>query len=261
LRYRTLNLSFGPNRLSNTPNHAPAGSELSPSALRFIESVLELRPRVAVFDCDGTLWEGDSGADFFYWQIGRGMVPDEIGLWAIARYDDYKAGNVDEETMCGEMVTINAGVRESLLEEASGEFFSSVVQDRIFPEMLELTRRLAAIDCSLWAVSSTNVWTVRAGVKQFGIPPDHVLGACVHIQEGCATGQLIRVPSGPAKATAIREVVQQPVDVCFGNSIHDAAMLEIAGKAFAVNPNPDLEARAKDRGWKIYWPAGTAGTN
>jgi 4-alpha-glucanotransferase len=36
------------------------------------------------------------------------------------------------------------------------------------------------------------------------------------------------------------DAVQKPVDVCFGNSIHDAAMLEIARHAFAVNPNPDL---------------------
>jgi phosphoserine phosphatase len=250
-------LNSGPNRLSDPPNRVTSNSGLSPSALRFIESVLELKPRVAVFDCDGTLWEGDSGADFFYWQIGRGMVPDDIGLWAIARYDDYKAGNVDEETMCGEMVTISAGIQESALELAAGEFFTSVVQDRIFPEMLELTHRLAAIDCSLWAVSSTNVWSIRAGVRQFGIPPDHVLGACVHVHEGCATGQLIRVPTGPGKASAIREVVQQPVDVCFGNSVHDAAMLEIAGKAFAINPNPNLEAQAKEKGWQIYWPTGT----
>lgn len=243
--------------MSKPANRAAFTENLSPSAVKFIDSVLELCPRVAVFDCDGTLWEGDSGADFFYWQIARGMVPDDIAQWAIARYDDYKAGKVNEETMCGEMVTINAGTKESALEEAAADFFPAVVQCRIFPEMLELTHRLAAIDCSLWAVSSTNVWSIRAGVRQFGIPRDHVLGASVHIQEGCATGQLIRVPTGPGKAAAIHEVVQQQVDVCFGNSIHDAAMLEIAAKAFAVNPNPDLEARAKEKGWKVYWPAGT----
>jgi phosphoserine phosphatase len=245
------------NLVSKTNSPGSSETTLSPAALQFIDSVLDLRPQVAVFDCDGTLWQGDSGADFFYWQIARGMVPDDIACWAIARYDDYKAGRVDEETMCGEMVTINAGVSESALEEAAEKFFPEVVQGRIFPEMLELTRRLAETDCSLWAVTSTNIWSIRAGVRQYGIPGDHVLGASVHIHEGCATGQLIRVPSGPAKATAIREVVRQRVDVCFGNSVHDAAMLEIAGKAFAVNPNPDLEAQAKDRGWKVYWPMGT----
>jgi phosphoserine phosphatase len=52
-------------------------------------------------------------------------------------------------------------------------------------------------------------------------------------------------------------VVKKPVDVCFGNSVHDAAMLEIARHAFAVNPNPDLEQIAQEKGWQIYWPSGT----
>ena len=45
-------------------------------------------------------------------------------------------------TMCGEMVTINAGHSVQTLEEAAEEFFSSIVEKRIFPEMLRLTREL-----------------------------------------------------------------------------------------------------------------------
>ena len=230
---------------------------LSPSAQQFAGSILALRPRLAVFDCDGTLWSGDSGADFFYWEIERKLLPEKIVAWALPRYEDYKAGNVAEEVMCGEMVTINAGVPEQRLEEAAEEFFASEVEHRIFPEMLELTRALAAGGCELWAVSSTNVWSVRAGVKRFGIRPENVLGAEVHIEAGCATGRLLRVPSGPAKATALREIVQRPVDVCFGNSIHDADMLVIATHAVAVNPNADLERIAREKAWMIYWPEGT----
>ncbi len=34
-------------------------------------------------------------------------------------------------------------------------------------------------------------------------------------------------------------------------------MLAIARYAIAVNPNPDLEQIARDRGWTVYWPEGT----
>jgi phosphoserine phosphatase len=230
---------------------------LATPAQQFVDSVLALRPKIAVFDCDGTLWSGDSGADFFYWELERGLLPPQITEWVIPRYEDYKAGNVAEEVMCGEMVTINAGISERLLEAESEEFFSQVVAHRIFPEMLRLTRELKAAGSELWAVSSTNLWTVRAGVKRFGIAPDHVLAACVHVNAGQATDRLVRVPSGPAKATAIAEVVQRPVDAVFGNSIHDLAMLEVAKHPFVVNPNPNLESIARERDWKIYWPQGT----
>jgi phosphoserine phosphatase len=227
------------------------------AAHQFTESVLALRPRVAVFDCDGTLWSGDSGADFFYWETERGMIAPEIAQWAIARYKDYKAGMVEEDTMCGEMVTINNGISPQTLQAASEEFFNSVVEKRIFPEMLRLTRELISAGCEVWAVSSTNDWVVAEGVKRFGIPARRVLAACVHVDQGQLTDRLIRVPSGPGKATAIEEVVKKPVDACFGNSIHDLAMLEIARHPFVINPNSDLETIALQRNWPVYWPTGT----
>lgn len=230
---------------------------LTPEAQKFVDSVIALRPAVAAFDCDGTLWSGDSGADFFYWEIEQGILPAKMVDWAVPRYEDYKLGNVDESVMCGEMVTIHAGISERLLEEASQNFFRDVVEQRIFPEMQQLTSQLREAGCSLWAVSSTNVWVVREGVKRFGIPPERVLGACVHIEEGLATPRLHRVPSGPGKTSALKERLNRKPDACFGNSIHDLAMLEIAREAFAVNPNPDLEKIAVGRGWTVYWPVGS----
>ena len=229
----------------------------SSASQKFADSILALRPRVAVFDCDGTLWSGDSGADYFYWEMERGMIAPDVVQQITARYQDYKAGKVDEETMCGEMVTINAGAAMQALEESAEEFFPAMVEKRIFPEMLRLTRELNATGCEVWAVSSTNDWVVREGVKRFGIPGGRVLAAAVHLEDGRATDRLIRVPSGPGKAAAIHEVLRKQVDICFGNSVHDLAMLEIALHPFAVNPNPDLEKIAQERSWQVYWPAGT----
>lgn len=232
---------------------------LSSSALQFIESVMALTPKLAVFDCDGTLWEGDSGADFFYWEIERGMVPPDVAAWALPRYEDYKAGKVDEETMCGEMVTINAGIRVQRLEEAAEEFFSTVVEHRIFPEMQELVYRLKDSGCDVWAVSSTNVWSIAAGVKRFGIPLNRVLAVSVEVDDGVATNRLIQVPTDEGKAVAIRKCVPAPVDVCFGNSIHDAAMLEVARNAYAVGPTEELQTIAREKEWCVYWPLKSIG--
>ena len=235
---------------------ALAAAVLPATTTEFVDSVLALKPSIAVFDCDGTLWSGDAGADFFYWEIERGIVSREVGEWARRRYDDYKAGKVGEEEICGEMVTINRGVSHEVLRRAAGEFFDEVVGPRIFPELEDLTRRLTAQGCDLWAVSSTNSWVVEVGAARFGIPRERILAACVQVENGCASDRLIRVPTDELKAVVIREVIGKPMQAVFGNSIHDQAMLELAKWPFCVNPNPDLEQIARERGWTVYWPAG-----
>jgi len=67
---------------------------------------------------------------------------------------------------------------------------------------------------------------------------------------------LIRVPSGPGKPQALREVVGKEIDAAFGNSRFDEDMLVMAMHAFAINPNPDLEAAARQNGWTVYFPDG-----
>jgi HAD superfamily hydrolase (TIGR01490 family) len=230
---------------------------MSGPASEFIASVLALKPAIAVFDCDGTLWSGDSGRDFFYWEIERGLVSLEVADAMLARYRLYAAGEVGEESMCGEMVTMHRGLPIDDLHRAAEEFFVEIVSPRVFPEMVELTRQLAAQGCELWAVSSTNNWVVEAGASRFGIARDHVLAAAVHIQDGCASDRLHRVPTGELKAVAIREVIGKRVDGVFGNSIHDHAMLEMAKHPFCINPSAELEHSAKEKNWPIYWPTGT----
>jgi phosphoserine phosphatase len=88
----------------------------------------------------------------------------------------------------------------------------------------------------------------------FGIQPEHIIAACVHCVAGRATDRLLRVPTDEGKAVAVREVIGDTIDAVFGNSVHDAAMLELAAHPFAVNPNPDLEKLATQRRWTIYRP-------
>ena len=228
---------------------------LSSQAQQFIDSVLALKPGIAVFDCDGTLWSGDAGRDFFYWEMDRGLIQPEIARTMRARYDDYLLGEVGEEPICAEMVTMNAGIASEALYRAAEQFFEEVVRPRIFIEMMELTSKLKEQGSELWAVSSTNNWLIAYGAKEFGIARDHVLAACVHVENGFASSRILRVPTDELKAVAIREVIGRPVDAVFGNSIHDFAMLEMAKWPFCVNPNPDLQKLAEQKGWLVYLPS------
>lgn len=233
-------------------------TRLTSAQTEFIERVLSLKPLVATFDCDGTLWSGDAGEGFFSWELEQGLVSEPIAHWARSRYADYKAGLVDEDTMCGEMVTMHCGLREEVVQQAADVYFAQGVAPNIFPEMRHLVQRLRESGCDVWAVSSSCQWIIRSGMRLFDIPHTRILAAEVGVEKGTITDRLVRVPSGRGKPEAIRSVLKSSPDhrpdCAFGNAIWDREMLAMSNHPFAINPNPDLEEIAIANGWPVYHP-------
>ena len=227
---------------------------MNANAEQFINSVLQLAPKLAVFDCDGTLWSGDAGEGFFDWELNQGVVSDQTVRWARARYADYRAGKVSEDDMCADMVTLHRGLSEAEVQQVANTYFQRYCVPWIFPEMQRLVHDLQAAGAEVWAVSSTNEWVIRAGMKHFGIPMTKILAASVRVVDSKITDQVIRIPSGTGKPKAITEVIRRAPDAAFGNSVWDADMLAIAKHPFVVNPTAELNEIARKRQWPVYQP-------
>jgi phosphoserine phosphatase len=226
----------------------------------FHRRVHALDPKVAVFDCDGTLWSGDAGSSFMRWTMDVGLIAPEATDWLMGRYAGYKRGEVSEVAICGEMVQVYRGLPVERLRSAAAAFFSEHIERHIFPEMQELVATLQERGTEIWAVSSTCDWVIEEGVRRFGIAPERVLAACVVCEAGAATDTLIDVPTDEGKVAALRRKNITRPDAVFGNSVHDAAMLAIARGAFPVNPSAQLVERSAAEGWAVYYPALVAPT-
>ena len=220
----------------------------------FERLVFECKPKVAVFDCDGTLWSGDAGYGFMAWTLEQGLVSRSTNDWIDTRYRDYLAGNVSEVAMCGEMVQIYAGLRDAELRTAAARYVEEFVRQHIFEELFDLVARMRKSGVELWAVSSTNRWVIAEGVRDFGIPEERILAAEVRVKDGIITSEIVDVPTDEAKAAALKRAGLPRPDAVFGNSIHDLAMLEMARCAFPVNPSPALVDAAARNGWGYYRP-------
>ncbi len=229
------------------------------TAEEFTRMVFDCKPRVAVFDCDGTLWGGDAGYGFMAWSLEQGLVSRSTTDWIDTRHRAYRVGQVSEEDICGEMVQIYAGLRDQELRAAAAQFFAESIEKHIFPEMATLVAALREQNVELWAVSSTNRWVIEEGVRRFGIPAERVLAAEMRVTNGLITNELTDVPTGPGKAVSLRRVGLTHPDAVFGNSVHDLAMLEMARCAFPVNPSPSLLEEAAKRGWGYFLPAAAEG--
>lgn len=231
------------------------------TAAELEQLVIELNPKVAVFDCDGTIWSGDAGYNFMVWSIEQGLVSRTASDWIDTRHRAYMAGTVSELQICGEMTQVYTGLREKELRSAAAEFVREHVQHRVFPEIAHVIEGLRSRGVTLWAVSSTNKWVICEGVRQFGIPEERVLAAEVRIESGLVTADLIDVPTDEGKAASLKRVGLDRPDAVFGNSIHDLAMLEIARKAFPVNPSPALLQAVAKRGWGYFLPLEAEGVD
>ncbi len=225
---------------------------------QFHARVHALTPKIAVFDCDGTLWSGDAGSSFMRWTMDTGLLSREATEWLNNRYVGYKRGDVSELAICGEMVQVYHGLRESELRRAAADFFANHVERNIFTEMQQLVADLQSAGVDIWAVSSTCDWVIEEGVKRFNIPANRVLAAAVAIENGIATERLTDVPTDEGKVASLRNAGITAPDVVFGNSVHDAAMLSIATGAFPVNPSPELLRHSAAVGWPVYYPASVA---
>ncbi len=192
------------------------------------------------------------------WTIDTGLVSREMTDWIDARYRGYKRGEVSELAICGEMVQMYHGLREDEMRRAAREFFASQIEKNIFPEMLQLVGELKAKGVDVWAVSSTNDWVIEEGVTRFGIGADRVLAARVESVAGVVTEKLLDVPTDEGKVASLARVGITAPDAVFGNSVHDAAMLAIARRAFPVNPSAGLIERSVVERWPVYYPASVA---
>jgi phosphoserine phosphatase len=238
----------------------PSSARLLTTA-EFHASVHELAPKIAVFDCDGTLWSGDVGSGFMTWSVETGLLSREATDWLDGRYRGYKRGEVSEVAICGEMTQVYQGLREEEMRRAAAAFFRTH-ERHIFPEMRQLVADLQQNGVEIWAVSSTNDWVIEEGVQRFDIPANRVLSTRVEVVDGVVTDRILDVPTDEGKVTALARVgigigMRVP-DAVFGNSVHDAAMLAIARRSFPVNPTPALAERSAFEGWPVYFPASVA---
>jgi phosphoserine phosphatase len=231
------------------------------TAQEFERLVLESDPKVAVFDCDGTLWSGDAGYGFMVWSLEQGLVSRSTSDWIDTRHRAYRDGAVSELAICGEMVQIYAGLREQELQAAAAQYVKQFVLCHIFPEVASLLTTLRQSGVELWAVSSTNRWVIAEGVRQFGIPEQRVLAAEVRVTNGIISTEIVAVPTDEGKAKALRQAGLPAPDAVFGNTIHDLAMLEIARCAFPVNPSPALLQAAAKNGWGYFRPHAAEGVD
>ena len=101
-------------------------------------------PFVAVFDCDGTMWSGDSGYGFMDWSLEQGL-----GFALDHRLDRHPLPRLSSRH-CERSADVRrdgadyAGLREQELRAAAAGYVEEFVRARVLPEIAVAHSRVCA---------------------------------------------------------------------------------------------------------------------
>jgi len=212
--------------------------------------------KLAIFDLDNTLLDGDSDVLWGEFLIEHGLVDGHAYHQENQRfYREYEAGTLD----------IHAFLRFALkplrehdperLERLRHQFMAERIRPIIPPAARKLVQRHAAADHTLLMITATNSFVTAPIAREFGIR--HLLATEPRRLGNHFTGEVDGVPCfREGKVTRYRQWLQahryQPTESWFYSDSHnDLPLLEHVTRPHAVNPDLTLRTHARNKGWPI----------
>lgn len=220
--------------------------------------------KFAIFDLDHTLLPVDSGDGWSRWLVrAAGLNVEQMDAQIQAYADAYHRGDFDVDAFMGFQLGLLAHCRRRDLEVWRDAFVEHKIRPYIPKAAMDLVedRRRAGFEPVL--ASGTHQFVTRAIAPLFGI--HHVVGALPEENEaGEFTGRVVGSHSyQDGKRILVEAFLREQLEEqqegvmaleAYSDSINDVPLLRYAsqhGRAFAVNPDPQLRQEALKQGWQI----------
>ena len=217
-------------------------------------------PGLCLFDLDETLIPIDSDHAWGEFMIRIGWVDEsEFRRRNDEFYALYKAGRLDVHAYIAFVTRPLQARGAAELSDAQARFMREVIAPQLHPQALALVRGHAQRGDRIALVTATNDFVTGPIAKAFGIA-DLIAIRLERDAFGTITGRIDGVPSyREGKVTRVGQwLAGQGAHwsdfgriAVYSDSLNDLPLLERATDPIATNPSPQLEAIAKERGWRI----------
>ena len=215
--------------------------------------------RLALFDLDHTLLAGDSDYEWGQYLVDRGVLdPTEYEAQNREFYAQYVAGSLDIHEFLGFALRPLAEHEPADLERWHADF----MRTRILPMIGDQARALVARHqdagdlCAI--VTATNRFVTGRIAREFGVA--HLIATEPESVDGRFTGRVAGTPC--FREGKIRRVEDWlgslglglpgfAHSVFYSDSHNDLPLLERVTQPVAVDPDEQLEAEARRRGWPV----------
>jgi HAD superfamily hydrolase (TIGR01490 family) len=213
----------------------------------------------AFFDVDNTMM---MGASLFWFARGlaarKYFTTRDLGrfVWQQAKFRIAGSESADDMHSIRESaLAFVAGRSVVEIVQAGEEIYDELMADRIWSGTRVLAQRHLDAGQRVWLVTATPVELARIIARRLGLTG--ALGTVAEVVDGTYTGRLVgELMHGEAKAEAVRALAEREgldLERCtaYSDSANDLPMLTLTGTAVAVNPDTELRAVARSRGWTI----------
>jgi HAD superfamily hydrolase (TIGR01490 family) len=212
--------------------------------------------KLALFDLDNTLLEGDSDHAWAQFLIEEGVLhPDDYHAkneWFYARYKD---GTLDiHEFLDFQLAPIARRPRKQL-DAWHADFMQRKIRPIVCPGATEL---IASHGDALTAiVTATNRFITAPIAAELGVP--HLLATDIEEVDGLFTGKPRGTPTfREGKIARVNEWLADRgaklgdfESWFYSDSLNDLPLLELVTHPVAVDPDPTLHAHAQEHGWPV----------
>jgi HAD superfamily hydrolase (TIGR01490 family) len=227
-------------------------------AAQFAPVVPDDPTAAAFFDVDNTIMRG---ASLFYVGVGlyrRGFfgTADVARMaWAQAQFV-LGAENLEHMQEARSFaLTLIQGRTVAEMRVITEQVFDDVMAGKLWPGTQALTRGHLDQGQRVWLVTAAPVEVATVIAAKLGLTG--AMGTVAEHRDGTYTGRLVgEILHGEAKAEAVRALAEREgLDLsrcaAYSDSANDIPLLSLVGDPCAVNPDRELRAVARARGWRV----------
>ncbi len=211
---------------------------------------------LALFDLDNTLIAGDCAQSFSEFMAASKLpTPDDFIETNHQFMADYDAGRLDLDAYMRYTLSPLVSLSWTDVQELVAEFIDTQLPPMLLPKACALLEQHRDAGDEIAIVSASGNHLVSPISSLLGI--QHSLAVDLELNEGRVTGNIQGIPTfREGKVARVQEwASERDLDVSraafYSDSLNDLPLLEVVAKPVAVDPDSELEAVAKERGWTI----------
>lgn len=212
--------------------------------------------RLAIFDLDNTLLNGDSDHAWGEFLCDQGLVDRQTYRETNDRFFlQYQQGTLDINEFLEFAFSPLTRFSRHKLEQLHEQFMHSVIEPMMLPAAKDLLDKHRQAGDLLLIITATNSFITAPIAERLGV--DALLATDPEVQDGEYTGKVVGTPCfREGKVTRLNAWLketghQMQGSYFYSDSCNDLPLLEIVDHPVVVNPDATLLETAQSRGWPI----------